>query len=143
MMPVESESGRGSQRGRTMEWLAVGLGGMLGALGRYALSGWVHRAMDVSGFPLGTLVVNVAGCSVLGVLMQLVEDGRFASAPWRLFIAVGLLGSFTTFSTFGYETLELMRCGEERWAALNLVGNLLLGIGALFIGRLVVRGLIP
>ncbi|HGY89750.1 MAG TPA: fluoride efflux transporter CrcB [Planctomycetes bacterium] len=126
-----------------MEWLAVAVGGMLGALGRYAVSGWVHRLTDVSGFPLGTLVVNVVGCSVLGVLMQLVEEGRFASAPWRLFIAVGLLGSFTTFSTFGYETLELLRGGDGRWAALNLLGNLLLGVGALLVGRLVVRGLIP
>lgn len=119
------------------ELLAVGLGGFVGAVARYSVSGWVHRWAG-SAFPWGTLAVNVTGCLAIGMLMALFE-GRVSSSPeTRLFLGIGVLGSFTTFSTFGYETLELLRRSEPGLALANAGGNLLIGIGAVLLGRILV-----
>ncbi len=120
--------------------LAIGLGGFVGALCRYGLAGLVQTAAGPR-FPAGTLVVNVLGCFAIGALAALVE-GRLALSPeWRLFLLVGLLGSFTTFSTFGYETLELLRAGSFPAAALNLGAHVVLGLGAVALGRAAVLSL--
>ena len=121
-----------------MKILVVGLGGFVGAIARYGLSGLVHRYAQGT-FPLGTMAVNVLGCLVIGVLMTLVEDRQFLSPNTRLFLTIGLLGSFTTFSTLGYETFELLREGDLRLAAANILGNLALGIGAVWLGRIAVK----
>jgi CrcB protein len=120
------------------EILIVGAGGFLGAISRYWLSGWVHRWAG-SGFPWGTLVVNSVGCLILGALMGLLETRIFVSPEARLFLGIGILGSLTTYSTFGYETLELARRSEFTLAAANAAGSLLLGLGAVVIGRVLVR----
>ena len=117
--------------------LIVGTGGFCGAVLRYGLSGWVQRRWP-SPFPWGTLSVNVLGCLALGVMMALVEGHEGPGERGRFFLAVGLLGSFTTFSTFGYETVELARAGAVRDALLYVVGNLLLGVLALLAGRFLV-----
>lgn len=120
------------------ELIAVGLGGFVGAVARYLVSGWVHRFAGVS-FPWGTLAVNLAGCLALGALMGLVE-ARVAIAPaWRLFLGLGVLGSFTTFSSFGYETVELIRGGESGLALANAVGSLALGAVAVVAGAALAR----
>ena len=121
-----------------MKILVVGLGGFVGAIARYGLSGLVHRYAQGT-FPLGTMAVNVLGCLVIGVLMTLVEDRQFLSPNTRLFLTIGLLGSFTTFSTLGYETFELLREGDLRLATANILGNLALGIGAVWLGRIAVK----
>ncbi|MEM9593003.1 MAG: fluoride efflux transporter CrcB [Acidobacteriota bacterium] len=113
------------------ELLAVGLGGFLGAVVRYRVSQWAQRFGD--SFPIATLVVNLAGCLAIGVVMALAE--RQALDPrLRLFLGVGVLGALTTFSTFGFETVELMRRGAFGPAALNVAGSLLLGFGAVWLG---------
>jgi len=120
------------------ELIAVGLGGFVGAVARYVVSGWVHRVAGV-GFPWGTLTVNLAGCLALGALMGLVE-ARMAIAPaWRLFLGLGVLGSFTTFSSFGYETVELIRGGEFGLALANAAGSLVFGAVAVVAGVALAR----
>lgn len=114
--------------------LCVGIGSLLGGLARYGLTGLVHRYLNGS-FPYGTLAVNTLGCLVIGSVLYLVQDRSMLGPNARLFITVGLLGGFTTFSAFGYETMELLRGGEVRWAFLNVAGNVILGLGAVWLGR--------
>lgn len=117
-----------------MRFLVVGLGGFVGAVLRYAVSGWTHRLLG-DAFPWGTLVVNGVGCFLLGALMALVEEGVSLEPEVRTFVAIGLLGSFTTFSTFGHETLELVREGSFGWAAGNVAANVGVGLLAVLCGR--------
>ena len=118
--------------------LIVGLGGFIGAVARYGLSGLVHRLLNTS-FPYGTLAVNVAGCLAMGGVVYLVEDRAMLSPEARLFVAVGILGALTTFSTFGYETFELL--ADRQWwlAGLSVAGNMVLGLGAVWLGRTILR----
>jgi len=118
--------------------LIVGLGGFLGAIARYRLSGLVHQYANGS-FPTGTLVVNATGCLVIGGLMCLVEERQFFAPDTRLFLFIGLLGSFTTFSTVGYETFEFMRSGDYRMAAVNAAANMTLGVAAVVAGWIGVK----
>ena len=118
--------------------LSVGIGGFLGAIARYGLSGLVRRYCDGE-FPYGTLVVNVLGCLVIGVLMSLVEDQKLFGPDMRSFLMIGLLGSFTTFSTLGYETYKLWQDHEYQFAFLNVGANVVLGITAVVLGRIAVR----
>lgn len=114
--------------------LLVALGGALGSVARYHLSGWVlHRAVDWR-FPLGTFVVNVLGCFVVGVLAALAEKHHWFTPDVRLLLFTGVAGGFTTFSAFGLETFLLLR--RHEWAvagsyiALSVtVGLLLMAIG--------------
>lgn len=116
-----------------LRWLAVGLGGLMGAMLRYGLSGWVYARWGV-GFPYGTLVVNVLGCFGLGFLMPLLEEKLLVGPAWRAFWTIGLLGAFTTFSTFSYETLMLLRDGSDGLAALNVAVSVALGLLAAYTG---------
>jgi CrcB protein len=120
------------------ELFAVGIGGFVGAVARYLVTGWVHRFAGVT-FPWGTLTVNAVGCVALGALMGLVEARVAVSPELRLFLALGVLGSFTTFSSVGYETVELMRGGELSLAAANALGSLLLGLLAVVAGAAAAR----
>ena len=117
-----------------MKLLVVGLGGFCGAIARYTLSGLAHRLTGAT-FPVGTLMVNLLGCLAIGVLMALVEDRQWLSAEMRLFLIIGLLGSMTTFSTMGHETVELLRDGSYLLSVANVLANVLLGIGAVIAGR--------
>jgi CrcB protein len=120
------------------ELFAVGIGGFVGAVARYLVTGWVHRFAGVT-FPWGTLTVNAVGCVALGALMGLVEARVAVSPELRLFLALGVLGSFTTFSSVGYETVEQMRGGELSLAAANALGSLLLGLLAVVAGAAAAR----
>ncbi len=123
------------------ELLVVGAGGFVGAVARYWLSGWVHR-WSGAGFPWGTLAVNLLGCTLLGALMALAETRLAVTPEARLFLAIGVLGSLTTFSTLSFETLELLRRSAYLAALANTAGSLLLGIAAVIAGHLAVRWLI-
>ncbi len=114
--------------------LAVGCGGFLGAISRYLISSWVVR-FSGQAFPWGTLVVNVLGCFIIGCLMQLAVLREWFSPEMRLVWIVGFLGSLTTFSTFGFETLALLEKGDLRGVFLSVGLNLILGLGAVVMGR--------
>ena len=102
--------------------IAVGLGGFFGAVGRYWISGLAQKLSDR--FPLGTLSVNLLGSFILGLLATLFLEKMIVNQELRLFLLVGLLGAFTTYSTFSFETLNLMRGGEWMFAGLNILANL-------------------
>ena len=123
-----------------MNWLLIGTGGFLGAIARYALSGWVQIRMGGS-FPVGTLAVNVLGCLILGGLMSLVDEHPLLSSNARSFLTIGILGAFTTYSTFGYETAVLVRDRELWLAGLNIFANLVVGLAAIELGRVIVKTL--
>lgn len=119
--------------------LLVGAGGFLGSVARYLLGGWAHRLFPLTTFPVGTLVVNVTGCFVIGALSALLEGRQLFSPAARLFLIVGILGGFTTFSTFSYETLGLAREGDTARAALNVIAQVALCLLAVWAGYAVVR----
>ena len=115
--------------------LLIGLGGFLGALLRYSVSGVVQGWFKSLTFPYGTLAVNLLGCLVIGVLSQVAESRGFISAEARSFVFVGLLGAFTTFSTFGDDTVSLFREGEDLLSYVNVGLHLVLGLSAVWLGR--------
>jgi len=116
-------------------WLAVALGGALGSVMRHGVNRLVHQHWELARFPWATLVVNLVGCLVIGVLAGLVAAGRLPlRASWREFIFVGILGGFTTFSTFGLDTITLMRTGETGQAIANVAVQVTFGLGAVYLG---------
>lgn len=117
--------------------MSVGLGGFLGAIGRYWLSGVAQRLSDR--FPIGTLSVNLLGSFFLGLLATLFLEKVFVSQELRLFVLVGLLGAFTTYSTYSLETLNLLRSGEYYWAGVNVLGNVLGTLIAVWAGVVIAK----
>ena len=114
--------------------LLVALGGAIGSVARFKLSGYVlHHTIDWR-FPAGTFAVNVAGCLVAGILAGLAEKHDMLSPDARLFLFTGILGGFTTFSAFGLETMFLLKRGDVAVAAANVVLSVVAGIAALWIG---------
>ncbi len=113
----------------------IGLGSALGGMGRYWCSGVVARAFGET-FPWGTIVVNVSGSLIIGFLATLMSpDGRLLVPPdARAFLAIGLLGGYTTFSSFSLQTLNLVRDGEWLWATANIFLSLTLCLAAVWLG---------
>jgi CrcB protein len=123
---------------RTLFWIACG--GGAGALLRYLVSlGCQRLAGGV--FPVGTLAVNVIGCLLIGFLGALLSGPLLVRDELRLGLLVGLLGGFTTFSSFGWETISLLNDGEWSRAAVNVVGSNVLGLAAVWIGYRVAQQL--
>src|SRR5262245_65192660 len=118
-----------------MTYLWVALGGALGSVARYACSGVAARWLG-AGFPYGTLFVNVTGSFTIGLLAALVASGGrlLLGADARAFLLVGVLGGFTTFSSFSLETLNLARSGALGPAMLNVGGSVVLCLGAVWLG---------
>ncbi len=114
--------------------LIVGLGGFLGSIGRYLLSGLILHLTAPSRFPFSALAVNVLGCLLIGLLAGLTERQPAISPEARLFLFTGLLGGFTTFSAFGLEAMNLLRRGDIGLAALYAAGSVVLGIIAVGLG---------
>lgn len=117
-----------------MLWIAVGVGGALGSMARHGMNVLVHQRWSVPRFPIGTLIVNVSGCCIIGLLAGLVISGRLPMRLyWREFVFVGLLGGFTTFSTFGLDTVVLVRSGDLTQAMTNILLQVLGGLGGVYI----------
>jgi CrcB protein len=114
--------------------LIIGTGGFIGALARYGLSGLVQRQAWLSTFPYGTLVVNLLGCLAIGVIAGLVESRQLFGPEFRTFALIGVLGAFTTYSTFGYETFAMLRDTEYIRAALNVGTHVVLGLAVVWLG---------
>ena len=113
----------------------VGMGGFIGAVLRYWLSGYAQQLSSSSLFPLGTLIVNFIGCLVIGFLSQIAEDHGAFTVESKALVFAGILGGFTTFSTFSNETMNLLRDGQNYLAFGNIAGHLILGLGGVWLGR--------
>jgi CrcB protein len=121
-------------------WIVVAAGGALGCVARHGMNRIVHHAWPLLRFPLSTLAVNVLGCCVIGVLAGLVATGRLSMRTnWREFVFVGVLGGFTTFSTFGLDTIALIRSGDSDQAVLNVVLQVIGGVAAVYLGLAMVE----
>jgi CrcB protein len=119
--------------------LLVGFGGFIGSAGRYLVSGWVQNLVDKPLLPFGTLVVNVLGCLLIGLLGGVAEVREIMHPNARMFVMVGILGGFTTFSTFGYETFAMGRDGESLMALANIGSQVVLGLAAVWAGFALAR----
>lgn len=127
--------GRGE---RFLKILTVAVGGAIGAVTRYLVSHWAAERFGAH-FPYGTLIVNAAGCFFIGLFMTLTTERLIASPYWRLLVAVGFLGGLTTFSSFGYETLRLVKDANLLGAFQNIALNVILGLGATWLGIVAAR----
>ena len=114
--------------------LVVGLGGFLGSILRYLMGIMVMQVSRQGAFPWGTVTVNVFGCLLIGLLGRWFESADQVPVQLRLFLMVGLLGGFTTFSAFGYETLLLLRDRHHVLALMNVLAQLTLGLAAVWVG---------
>jgi CrcB protein len=118
--------------------LYVALGGALGSVARYLLSIAVHR-YTAAGFPYGTFTVNIVGCAAFGLIIGFAEHRIDLTPAVRAFFLVGILGGFTTFSAFTFDTLELLRTAAFFRAAFNVLGQITFGLAALWLGYLVAK----
>jgi CrcB protein len=118
--------------------LLVGSGGFLGSISRYLVSKFMQSTFP-SAFPYGTFAVNIAGCFLIGLIYGISEKSSLITSEWRLFLAVGFCGGFTTFSTFASENLALLRDGEFFNFFLYAGLSVLLGLAATFLGVLITR----
>lgn len=114
-------------------WAWVALGGALGSLARWGLSGAVQRWTGAA-FPWGTFAVNLVGSLLIGVVTALALERALVPPPARLFLVTGVLGGFTTFSALSYETFALLRDGQWLAAAGYALGSLVAGVGATIAG---------
>ncbi len=115
------------------KYLWIGLGGALGALARYGIGVAVTDRLG-SKFPYGTLVINVTACVVIGFSLAFLGRRADLSAAWRYLIPVGFIGAYSTFSTYEWDTISLMRGGAFWAAAIYSLGSLVLGLGAVWVG---------
>jgi CrcB protein len=118
-----------------MTWLLVGIGGALGSIARHGLNHLIHQRMMSSAFPLGIFAINVVGSVAIGGIAGVLASGRWQwGTETRTFVVVGLLGGFTTFSSFSLDTLTLWRAGHAASAALNVIGQVGLSLLGVWVG---------
>lgn len=118
--------------------LLVGIGGALGSIARFLCQKYIYTLYPVN-FPWGTFLVNIAGCLLIGIVYGLSEKGQLMNPEWRLFLATGICGGFTTFSSFAYENIGLLRTGNILGFSLYAAGSVVLGILAVYLGMMLVR----
>ena len=116
---------------------AIGLGSFIGGVFRYLLTLLVQTKATIN-FPLGTLIVNIIGCFFIGIVLGFFDKGEI-SHEWKLFLATGVIGGFTTFSAFSSETLVLFKDGHTGYAFLYIAASVILGLLATYIAYLLVK----
>ena len=134
--PLKADGGKRAVTDLTT-YLVIGMGGFVGANARYILGRWAFHKWG-AGFPYGTFIINIAGCLILGIFGTLAD--RLAWNDYlRFAVAVGFVGAFTTFSTFEYESFRLVAEGSFARAAANLLGSVIVGFIAVYVGVLFAR----
>lgn len=118
--------------------LIVGMGGGVGSILRYLCQKWINEAYQHN-FPLATFLVNIFGCLLIGVFYALGEKGNILSPQTRLLLVTGFCGGFTTFSTFAFENMNLLRTGDSFYFLLYAVGSVVLGIAAVYLGSFIIK----
>lgn len=117
----------------------IAVGGAMGAIARYQLAAMIQARVPV-GFPWGTFVVNITGCLVMGIATTLLTERLVVHPNWRFLIPIGFIGAYTTFSTFELETFRAVTEGGWLMGAFNVVGSVLAGYVALWLGVMLTRG---
>ncbi|HOI48022.1 MAG TPA: fluoride efflux transporter CrcB [Prolixibacteraceae bacterium] len=121
--------------------LIVGTGGFIGSALRYLVQVVTEKALT-STFPWGTFIVNVVGSFIIGIVYALSEKGNLISPEWRMFLAVGICGGFTTFSAFTYNNLNLLKDNSLYYLLWNIGGSLFFGILAVYLGIILIRSIL-
>lgn len=121
--------------------LLVGTGGFIGSVLRYLVQVWVEKSFTGT-FPWGTFIANIAGSFIIGVVYAISEKGNIMSAEWRIFLTVGICGGFTTFSTFAYNNLNMIKEQNFLQLAWNTGGSLFFGILAVYSGIVLIRSIL-
>ncbi|HZV71107.1 MAG TPA: fluoride efflux transporter CrcB [Saprospiraceae bacterium] len=116
--------------------LLIGTGSFIGGVCRYLLSQWI-QPKSLGTFPVGTLIVNLTGCLVIGIIFGIAEKGNISN-EMKLFFATGLLGGFTTFSAFSNETFTLLNAGHYSQAIMYVLASVLIGLLATFLGFVII-----
>ena len=137
---VEPGVGRTGMEDETTRFVIVAVGGVLGALARYLVGTWASDRLGAD-FPYGTLIVNLTGCLLIGFGLTLLTERISAHPHWRLFLATGFLGAYTTFSAYAWESAQLLAGGEAARALVNLVGSVVLGMVGVGLGIVLARQL--
>lgn len=114
----------------------IGVGGFIGSVLRFLISGYVQQVTKSVQFPYGTLTVNLVGCLLIGFLSQLADTRGVFTAELRVLVFMGILGGFTTFSTFSNESMNLLRDGENIFALANVAAHVTFGLAAVWLGRI-------
>ena len=122
-------------------FLLIGSGGFIGSVLRCLVSGFVQMLSQGATFPVGTLAVNILGCLCIGFLSELFSARTFIGADAQTFLVVGILGGFTTYSAFGHDTMNLIREGDVALALLNVGAQVLVGLGAVWLGYTLAAGI--
>lgn len=123
-----------------VNYLWIALGAVVGASARYFLSGLIARNVSAA-FPYGTLLINVTGSLVLGFFLVYSTDRVLLDPRWRLLVAIGFCGSYTTFSSYAYESFALMEQGQWLLTGLNVLASNALCLAAVLVGAALARGL--
>ncbi len=118
--------------------ILVGIGGSIGSVLRYAIALLMAKPTS-SSFPFATLIVNLVGCFLIGVIVALSGKGDLVTPEWRIFLTAGFCGGFTTFSAFSLENIRLMQDGEFTLVALYVTASIIVGLAATYLGMLLVR----
>jgi fluoride exporter len=118
--------------------LVVAAGGALGSMGRYLATIYISRTTNLT-FPMGTFVVNITGCFLIGILFGLFAKHAVMTTDWRLFLITGICGGYTTFSSFSLESIALFRQGSYTYFLLYIIGSVILGLLATIAGMTLTR----
>jgi CrcB protein len=120
--------------------LVIALGGAIGTIARYGTQVYLYKLYPIA-FPMGTFLVNILGCLLIGIFYGLSEKGNFLTPEWRLFLTTGLCGGFTTFSSFAYENVNLLRNSDFLYFGLYILSSVLLGIAGVYLGILLIKSI--
>lgn len=112
----------------------AGAGGFIGTVLRYLLNTVIYNSLNYPIFPFGTLIINISGCFLIGLFASLAETRLVLTPEVRIFLQIGVLGGFTTFSAFGYETFTLLKSGQFLLAASNVLIQVIIGMCAVGVG---------
>jgi len=123
-----------------LNYIVISIGAAIGGVFRYGLASFIQKKVE-SFFPYGTLIVNITGSFILGFVMYYLDEKEFLSPQMRLFLTVGLCGGFTTFSTFSYETLNLIKNSQFLLAAFNVLGSVFLCLIAIYLAYVLSKSL--
>lgn len=118
--------------------LLVGLGGSIGSIGRYLAASYFTKIIPAA-FPYGTFIVNITGCLAIGIVYGLSERFSWLTPEWRIFLATGICGGYTTFSSFAYENVKLVQEGNYLAFAMYSITSFVLGLLAAFLGLIIIK----